>query len=112
MFLFTCSRMEFDETINGAKQFFKSGKTVDLQWRENQLRALSCLIEENRERIYTVLRNDLNKTDYESELYEITSVLNEIAIAINNMGYWSRTERIPADVRYDYESWLVKNTCL
>jgi len=91
--------MEFDETINGAKRFFESGKTVDLQWRENQLRALACLIEENRDRIYTVLQNDLNKTEYEVDLYEITAVLNEIAIAINNMSYWTRPERIPGDVR-------------
>jgi aldehyde dehydrogenase (NAD+) len=80
--------MEFDDTILSAKKFFKSGKTNDLEWRENQLRALMAMIEENRDRIFTCLRNDLNKTEYEAELYEITAVLNEVALAINNMKYW------------------------
>ena len=57
------------------------------------------MVEENRERIYTVLRNDLNKTEYEAGLYEVTNVLNEIAIAINNINHWTRPERIPGDMR-------------
>ena len=57
------------------------------------------MVEENRERIYTVLHNDLNKTEYEAELYEVTNVINEIAIAINNINHWTRPERIPGDMR-------------
>ena len=70
--------MEHAEAIERARNAFRSGKTRDLVWRQNQLRALICLLDENMDRIRTVLRNDLNKVDVETEI-EVTSVHNEAA---------------------------------
>ena len=70
--------MEHGEAVERARAAFKSGKTRDIIWRQNQLRALICLLDENTERIRTVLRNDLNKVDVETEI-EIMSVHNEAA---------------------------------
>lgn len=92
--------MDFDEVVNGSKQFFRAGKTSDLAWRENQLRAILAMLEENRDRINNVLQNDLNKTDYEIEVFEIMPLVNEISVAINNMGYWVKPEYVPGDMRY------------
>jgi len=66
------------------------------------------MVEENRDRIYTVLRNDLNKTEYEAELYEVTNVLNEIAIAINNINHWTRPERVPGDMSTAFAKLTVR----
>ena len=70
--------MEHGEAIERARAAFKSGRTRDIIWRQNQLRALICLLDENTDRIRTVLRNDLNKVDVETEI-EIMSVHNEAA---------------------------------
>ena len=70
--------MEHGEAVERARAAFKSGRTRDIIWRQNQLRALICLLDENTDRIRTVLRNDLNKVDVETEI-EIMSVHNEAA---------------------------------
>ena len=76
--------MEHAEAIERARNAFRSGKTRDLVWRQNQLRALICLLDENMDRIGTVLRNDLNKVDVETEI-EVTSVHNEAAEGLNKI---------------------------
>ena len=70
--------MEFTEKIEKARAEFRTGRTRDVIWRQNQLRALCVMIEDNRKRIKTVLQNDLNKVDFEAEI-EIMSVLSEAA---------------------------------
>ena len=98
--------MEFGEKIEKAKAMFRQGRTRDLIWRQNQLRpgcfprtynfhiknsdiisannenpferSLVLMLEENKERILTVLRNDLNKIDFEVEI-ELISVITEAA---------------------------------
>jgi len=70
--------MEFTEKIESARAQFKSGRTRDVTWRQNQLRALCAMINDNMDRIKTVLQNDLNKIDFECEV-ECMSVLSEAA---------------------------------
>lgn len=89
--------MEHAEAIERARAAFRSGKTRDIVWRQNQLRALICMMEENMDRIRTVLRNDLNKVDVEVEI-EVTSVHNEAAEAIDSLKYWIRPELVPSDM--------------
>ena len=70
--------MEFGEKIEKAKNMFRQGRTRDLIWRQNQLRSLILMLEENKDRIQNNLRNDLNKVDFEVEV-ELISVITEAA---------------------------------
>jgi len=103
------------------KETFKSGKTLTYDWRLSQLKAIETMLVNEKERIAGALAADLNRPDFEVEVYEIASTLAEVRFAISNLRSWmkpesaltppvlqmgsSRIERIPKGVVFVMGAW-------
>lgn len=82
------------ETYNKQKEFFKKGKTLDIEYRLDALRKLKKVIKDNEEEILEALREDLGKSDFEGYTTEVSLVYEEINIALKKLKSWAKNKRV------------------
>ena len=85
--------MQIDKILEKQKSFYKSGATLPVSARLEKLRLLEKTIRKNQKEICAALKEDLNKSDYESYMYEIGPVLSELA-------YMKRSVRMLSSKHY------------
>ena len=85
--------MNLNHILKAQKDFFLSEATKTVDFRKQQLEKLYGLIEEYEKRIYYALYKDLNKTEYEAFLTEISVVKLEIKYAVKNLDRWIRPNK-------------------
>jgi aldehyde dehydrogenase (NAD+) len=80
--------------VAGLRRTWKSGKTLPLEWRMQQLRQLAKLLKENENKIISALKADLRSTDLITRA-EIDGTLKELNAAIENLPVWIKPEDKP-----------------
>lgn len=75
------------------RQFFKSGTTLDLDWRKEQLRKLLAAVKKLEQPLYDALWQDLRKSMAEAYLCEISIVTGEIREALSHLHKWAAPHR-------------------
>ena len=85
--------MKLKSVIQAQRDFFYTGETKEISFRKEKLKRLYSCIDEYGERIYRALYNDLNKSEYESYLTEVSLVKDEIKKCIKNLDKWSRPKK-------------------
>ncbi|MBD2846881.1 aldehyde dehydrogenase [Paenibacillus sp. IB182496] len=80
--------------VQELRQGYEEGATRELGRRVARLRALHDAIQAAEPRILAALRADLNKTEYEAYLSEVSSLLAEIRFVVKRMKRWSRPKRV------------------
>ncbi|MCC8034905.1 MAG: aldehyde dehydrogenase [Rikenellaceae bacterium] len=88
--------MDIKSIVAGQKEYFRSGRTKDMDFRLRSLRALRSGILKYEREIYRALWEDLHKSVEESYLTELSIVLDEIGYHIRNLRKWSRPEKVPS----------------
>lgn len=81
--------MKINHVLKAQKDFFLSEQTKDIIFRKNQLHKLFQVIEEYEERIYDALLRDLNKSEYEAFLTEVSIVKLEIKNTLKHLDRWA-----------------------
>ncbi|WP_055071603.1 aldehyde dehydrogenase [Clostridium massiliamazoniense] len=81
------------EVYNKQKEFFKEGKTLDIEYRLNALKKLKSVIKNNEEEILKALKEDLGKSDFEGYITEVSLIYEEINIALKKLRSWSKNKR-------------------
>ena len=74
------------------KEFFASGKTLDISWRIEQLRRLKEAVSSHEAQMVRALNEDLGRHPAEGYLCDIGPVIMEINEAIRGLRKWSRPE--------------------
>ena len=69
---------EIHEAVTRSREFFFTGKTRDLSYRKRTLAAFEKSVRAHERDILDALHADLNKSDTESFMTEISLVLDEI----------------------------------
>lgn len=82
--------MHLDYIVQTQKDFFATNETKNVEFRKKQLFKLAEAIEEYKSQIYDALKKDLNKSEYEAYLTEVSIVMTEIKNAIKNLGKWTK----------------------
>ena len=82
--------MQLNRVVQAQRDFFRTDKTKSVAFRKKQLQKLAEVIEEYKPQIYDALKKDLNKSEYETYLTEVSIVMQEIKTAIKNLDQWSR----------------------
>lgn len=82
--------MQLNHVVQIQRDFFNTNETKSVAFRKKQLHKLAEAIEEYKPQIYDALKKDLNKSEYESYLTEVSIVMQEIKAAIKNLEKWSR----------------------
>ncbi|MEG0593563.1 MAG: aldehyde dehydrogenase family protein, partial [Coprobacillus sp.] len=76
------------------RDFFKTQKTLDIQYRINLLKKIKKWIIDNDQVISKALSDDLGKQPVESYMSEIGMVLSEINFQIKHIKRWSKNKKV------------------
>lgn len=82
--------MQLEHVVGAQRDFFRADETKSISFRKKQLQKLERVIEEYKPQIYHALKKDLNKSEYEAYITEVSLVMQEIRTAIRHLGKWSR----------------------
>lgn len=86
------------EIVTHLRNSFKSGKTLPLEFRIQQLQNLYKMYNERQDDIVTALYTDLRKCKIESILMEIDMLINDIKNTLQNIYKWTRKEHVDRDL--------------
>ena len=75
------------------KKYFKSGETLDVDWRIRQLKALKEAAIANQQALQKALAEDLGRSDVEAYLCDVGPVIVEINEILKGLKKWARPER-------------------
>ena len=79
--------------VEKQRRFFRTGETLDVNWRITQLRKLKQAVKENEQMLKDALYEDLGKSAAEAYLVDIGPVIVEINEMLRGLRRWVRPER-------------------
>ncbi|MEG0165109.1 aldehyde dehydrogenase family protein [Anaerorhabdus sp.] len=82
--------MELKDVLIRQKTYFNTNKTKSVAFKKAQLLKLKHMITTHEKEIYDALYQDLNKSEMESYLTELSIVYSELNDAIKNVEKWSK----------------------
>ncbi len=85
---------EIKALLERQRAFYRSGATIPVAFRKEQLKKLYGAVQARRDEINEVLRADLGKSHYESFMCESGLVLTEISHMIRHVGRYARPKRV------------------
>ncbi|SHH99714.1 aldehyde dehydrogenase (NAD+) [Clostridium collagenovorans DSM 3089] len=89
-----------NEILDNQRAFFLSGKTMDIEFRIEQLNKLRTSIIKHEEDILDALKKDLNKSNFESYETELGIVLEEITLMSKNIRKWSKDKKVKSPLMH------------
>ena len=78
--------------VEKQRRFFRTGETLDLNWRLEQLRRLRQAILDNEAAMEAALAADLGRSEAEAYFCDVGSVVMEINETIRGLRRWARPE--------------------
>ncbi|KAL1364258.1 hypothetical protein AAHE18_03G204600 [Arachis hypogaea] len=78
----------FEKEMNDMKEYYGSGETKKVSWRESQLKGLRRFLIEKEEDILKALMLDLGKHQVETFRDEIRTLMKSLNFALSNLKYW------------------------
>lgn len=85
---------EIDALIKKQHSYFTSQATKPVSYRKQLLKNLKQEILTNENAICNALHQDFKKSVFEAYLTEISIVLSELKLAINNLNSWTKPKRV------------------
>uniref|UniRef100_A0A5S6Q2I9 Aldehyde dehydrogenase n=1 Tax=Trichuris muris TaxID=70415 RepID=A0A5S6Q2I9_TRIMR len=82
------------EVVDSLRNTFRSGRTLPLEYRLDQLRRLKLMLDENVDELCEALYNDLRKPKLEAFCLEVQAVLNEIDVAKESLKSWCTPRQV------------------
>lgn len=86
---------DLDLLLEKQRLFFQTAKTLDVNYRLNQLRQLKKVIQENEDKILQALYEDLGKSREEAYMCEIGLVYSEINDMMKHTKKWAKKKTVP-----------------
>ena len=87
------------EIVSAQKEFFNSGKTLDIKYRLSALKTLKAAIKRWEKPLAEALWSDLHKSYEEAYLTELSIVLGEIDNHISHLKGWAAPKRRPTPLK-------------
>ena len=88
--------MYTQETVHGIvekqRQFFRTGATLDVNWRMEQLKKLKQAVVDHRDMLEKALWEDLGKSPTEAYLCDLGPVIVEVNEILRGLRRWARPE--------------------
>jgi aldehyde dehydrogenase (NAD+) len=78
--------------------FYRTGKTLDLEFRLTRLRQLYRTIDKYEDEIYAALHADFKKSKFETYATEIALIRDEIKYFLKNLGRLTRPEKVKSSL--------------
>ena len=87
------TKEEVHEAVLSQRKFFRTGKTLDVRWRAEQLKKLKEAVLSHREQLEKALYEDLGKSPVEAYLCDIGPVIVEVNEILRGLRKWARPEK-------------------
>ncbi len=81
-----------EEKLKRQREFFATGRTLDVGWRKEQLRKLKKAVLDREEEITRALREDLGRSGAEAYFCDIGSLVLEINETLRGLRRWARPD--------------------
>ncbi|HCL49789.1 MAG TPA: aldehyde dehydrogenase family protein, partial [Clostridiaceae bacterium] len=91
---------DIEDIIKKQRDFFKTGKTKDLDFRIMQLQKLKNSINSNETLLLDALKKDLNKSTFEAYTSEVGFALNDIDFMIKNLKSFAKPVKVKTPPAY------------
>ncbi len=85
---------EIEAIVATQRQYFNSGKTRPLAFRQGQLQALRSAIQRYESQIQSALKQDFGKSAFEAYATEIGFVLDELTHTLKHLPEWVEPEEV------------------
>lgn len=99
--------MNIKSLIALQREYFESGETRSLTFRQAALRKLQRALKENEQIIEDALKQDLNKTPFESYMTETGLILDEIRFHIKHLPGWIKNKSVKTPLAHFYSKSCV-----
>jgi len=86
--------MNIDQIVEDQRGFFKTDATKPLEYRLAALKKLRAVIKKNEANIYAALKDDLNKSEFESYMTEIGMVYEDLSFQEKHLPKWIKPQRV------------------
>ncbi|MBQ6431587.1 MAG: aldehyde dehydrogenase family protein [Oscillospiraceae bacterium] len=84
---------EIKTIVERQRAFFRSGKTLDVKWRIEQLKTLKKAVIAHEAEFEAALREDLGRSTVEAYLCDVGPIIVEINETLRGLKKWARPER-------------------
>ncbi|WP_078551495.1 aldehyde dehydrogenase [Bacillus alkalicellulosilyticus] len=84
----------FATLLQKQRAYFFDGEPKDVEFRIEQIKKLKSMIKENEQEILTALKQDLNKSEHEAFLTEISYLYSEINEVLKNIRKWVKPVKV------------------
>lgn len=88
----------YKEVVEKQKEFFKTGKPIDINYRKKALIKLRDAVDKYEEKILYALKLDLGKSEFEGYETELGIVKSELKNTIKNLEKWSKPKKVRASI--------------
>lgn len=90
--------MDLVNKLTAQRNYFNAGITRPYAFRQQQLRKLLDVVQQNEENIYTALYADLKKSPEECWLTENGFLLSELKYALKKLSRWMKPQRVSTNL--------------
>ena len=87
------TKEQIHDIVLGQRNYFRTGETLDLNWRIEQLKKLKEAVLANKEMLQEALHEDLGRSPVEAYLCDIGPVIVEVNEIIKGLKKWARPEK-------------------
>ena len=87
------TQQEIQRIVERQRAFFRTGKTLDVSWRIEQLKKLKAAVLAHEEEFEAALHEDLGRSRVEAYLCDVGPIIVEINETIRGLRKWARPER-------------------
>ncbi len=76
------------------RNYFRSGATHSIEWRESQLIALRSMVKEHAEDFYAALWTDLRRNRIEADWVDVKYLTSEIDHVLGHLRHWMKPSQV------------------
>ncbi len=98
-----------DNILKKQQNFFKSGKTMSVDFRLKYLKKLKTAIKNNEQKILEALRKDLGKSSTEGYMCEVGLAMSEITYFLKNLKKFAKDKIVSTPVTNFHSKSIIKS---
>lgn len=87
--------MDIEETVRAQRAFFATGATKSVAYRIRALNGLKAAVLRREQALYTAMKADLNKSEFETYMTELGMVLEEARFVTGHLPSWAKNRTVP-----------------
>ncbi len=88
------SQQDFGALVARHRNYFRSGATRPVEWRESQLIALRSMMKDRAEDFYAALWTDLRRNRIDSDWTDVKYITSEASHALSHLRRWLKPLRV------------------